>query len=159
MLFRRDSEPEETSVKHDRLTTARATFGIAFGLAVAGVIFNAVLYHRHSTRDARLAEHGQRVPAAQTGKASRVDARMGRDFWRIRYSYEAGGRTYNGSARMYFIPASLSVVFDPDNPVTHRLVGSLNPTREDQRTLIAFLITAAIFGVIVLRVRKLPDAE
>jgi len=157
MLLNRDPQPEDRSPESDKgLISAMFTF--VFGLAVVGAIFTALLYHRHSTRDTQLAEHGQRAPAVQTGRAERIDPRMGRDFLRIRYTYEAGGRTYYGAAGMYVVPASLSVVFDPEYPGTHRLVGSMNSTGNDQRTLVAWLMTAAIFGGIAWRARKLARA-
>jgi hypothetical protein len=70
--------------------------------------------------------------------------------WRVEYSYTVDGCTYTGSAYMNTRPASVTVVFDPLNPASHRAVGSMDPSNVDGRRLIMLGAAAAVFGFIFL---------
>ena len=47
-------------------------------------------------------------------------------------------------------PASVAVVFDPQNPAAHRVVGSMEPSNLDGRRLIMLGAAAVVFGFILL---------
>ena len=51
---------------------------------------------------------------------------------------------------MYHRPASIAVVFDPQNPAAHRAVGSMEPSNVDGRRLIMLGAAAVAFGFMFL---------
>jgi hypothetical protein len=58
---------------------------------------------------------------------------------------------------MYARPASIAVVFDPQNPAPHRAVGSMEPSNVDGRRLI--MLGAATVGCLFLLLLGLLHAE
>jgi hypothetical protein len=68
----------------------------------------------------------------------------------VEYSYTVDGRAHAGSAYMYDRPASIAVVFDPQNPAAHRAVGSMKPSNVDGRRLIMLGAAAVAFGFMFL---------
>ena len=125
---------------------------------VLPLLLLSVMFERsHANEAAALAERGERVSATVSGRPRRVDPRMGPDFWSVDYSFTVEGRTYTGHAGMYRVPASLTVVFDPRHPSSHRVVGSLNPNGRE-RFRVAFLAgTAAVCAWLLWRSRERPS--
>lgn len=51
---------------------------------------------------------------------------------------------------MHRRPASITVVFDPQNPAAHRAVGAMEPSRVDGRRLMILGAAAVAFGFMVV---------
>jgi hypothetical protein len=126
--------------------------GLVVVLALLGVVYNDYLAHKQELPG--LIARGRRVPAQLSGEPVSVSGRRnysgGR--WSVEYSYTVDGRAHAGSAYMYAYdrPASITVVFDPQNPAAHRAIGSVEPSNVDRRRLMMLGAAAVVFGFIVV---------
>jgi hypothetical protein len=137
-------------------------YGKVLGLLVGGIGLVVVLaqlhgvfndYVAHKQELPALIARGRRVPAHVSGTPVHIGRRGYRTTgWQVKYSYTVGGRAHAGSAlyRDSNPPASIVVVFDPQNPAAHRAVGSMEPSNLDGRRLITLGAEAAVFGFILL---------
>jgi hypothetical protein len=134
LSLRDDPEP---ALQKAREQTSRERYLVPVGATISGiglVVVLALLY-----------------PAQLSGEPVRVGGRYQyTPDWRVEYSYTVDGRAYAGSAYMNNRPASIAVVFDPQNPAAHRAVGSMEPSNLDGRRLIMLGAAAVVFGFILL---------
>ena len=123
--------------------------GLVVVLTLLYVVYNDYLAHKQELP--ALIARGRRIPAQLSGEPVRVGGRYQyTPEWRVEYSYTVNGRAHAGSAYMHDRPASVVVVFDPQNPAAHRAVGSMEPSNLDGRRLIMLGAAAVVFGFILL---------
>jgi len=123
--------------------------GLVVVLAMLYVVFNDYVAHKQELPG--LIARGRRIPAQLSGEPVHVGGRYSyTPDWRVEYSYTVDGRAHAGSAYMNNRPASVAVVFDPQNPAAHRAVGSMEPSNVDGRRLIMLGVAAVVCGFILL---------
>ena len=123
--------------------------GLVVVLALLYVVFNDYVAHKQELP--ALIARGRGIPAQLSGEPVHVGLRYRyTPEWRVEYSYTVNGRAHAGSAYMSDRPASIAVVFDPQNPAAHRAVGSMEPSNVDGRRLIMLGAAAVAFGFMFL---------
>ena len=122
--------------------------GLVVVLMLLFVVFGDYLTHKRELGE--LIARGRRIPAQLSGEPEHVGGRYSYTAeWRVKYSYTVDGRAHAGSAYMYRRPASIAVVFDPQNPAAHRAIGAMEPSNIDGRRLI-MLGAAMVFCLFLL---------
>ena len=123
--------------------------GLVVVLALLYVVLNDYVAHKQELP--ALIARGRRIPAQLSGEPVHVGGRFRyTPEWRVEYSYTVDGRAHAGSAYMSDRPASIALVFDPQNPAAHRAVGSMEPSNLDGRRLIMLGAAAVAFAFILL---------
>jgi len=151
--LRDDPEPAlrraREQAHRERFTLLIGGIGLVVVAALLYVVFNDYVTHKQELRG--LIARGRRIPAQLSGEPVHVGGRYRYTAeWRVEYSYTVDGRAHAGSAYMHQRPASIAVVFDPQNPAAHRAVRSMEPSNIDGRRLLMLGAAAVVFGFIVL---------